>query len=109
MEQTAVPLDTHPDAQAVATELVVARAALAAARVRFSEAEAAVRAVIGKPHSPGTQVLTFRGRTIATMRAYTERRVNLDALRESWPEVAETVTEERLRTRLTVEQMEDAA
>jgi hypothetical protein len=104
-----VPLDTHPDAQDLATELVMARAALAAAKVRFTEAEAAVRAVVGEPTHPGTQVLTFRGRTIGRMRAYTERRVNLAALRESWPEVAETVTEEHLRTRLTVEQMEDAA
>ncbi|WP_159944064.1 MULTISPECIES: hypothetical protein [unclassified Nocardiopsis] len=102
MTESHVELDHTPDAEAVFAELGVAHAALAAAQVRYAEVEQRLRALLATPTAPGRQVVTWRGRPVATLAAYTERRVNLKALRDSWPEVAETVTETRLRSRFTV-------
>jgi hypothetical protein len=84
-------------------ELHAASAELAAAKQRYARAWDAVRPVLGEPTEPGARVAVWRGRPVARALAYTERRVSLPALRESWPEVAETVTEERLALRFTVE------
>jgi antitoxin (DNA-binding transcriptional repressor) of toxin-antitoxin stability system len=89
-------------------ELGVARAALAAAKTRYQEAEQRVREVLGDLAEPGARTATYRGRPVARITAYTEERVNLTELRDSWPDVAATVTETHLRTRFTVELGEEA-
>ncbi|MEV6817792.1 hypothetical protein AB0M72_03455 [Nocardiopsis dassonvillei] len=96
-------MDDQPDAEELFAELGVAHAALAAAQTRYTEVEQRVRALLTAPIEPGRQLVTWRGRRVASLSSYTERRVNLRALRDSWPEVAETVTETHLRSRFTVE------
>lgn len=98
----AIDMDTQPEAEELFAELGVAHAALAAAQKRYAEVEQRVRALLSAPAEPGRQVVTWRGREVASLSSYTERRVNLKALRDSWPEVAETVTETHLRQRFTV-------
>ncbi|MBB6000255.1 hypothetical protein [Streptomonospora salina] len=96
-------MDGSASTSGLITELAEAATVLAAARARYADVEDRLRKEVGEPEEIGARLATLQGRTVARWSAYEERRVNTKALRESWPEIAETVTETRLRTRFTVE------
>ncbi len=86
----------HPDVEdvdveipaAVAAEYDTARAAADEADARKKLAEARIREALGK----GRRAVLASGEKVATRSVYTQRRVDVEALRADHPEIAEKVT-----------------
>lgn len=103
-EEVAVPLDEKPGIVQLLGQITQARVEVAAWQGRVDELEGRLREAIGAPGRPGqTRTATYGGRVVARWTAYTERRISTRALRESFPDVATAVTDDRTRTRFTLE------